>query len=188
LWPDDELFHNLIQVRTPLNLPAGIYWLEVGVTARESLFVRLPFRVTNSSRLFDPPQYQTPIDETFGNGLQLLGIIEPLQSNPHANQQVAMTLVWQATELLRADYTTSLQWLDAEGKLSAQADLPLPGGSSNWLVNQVELQTFFINVPQAPGDYRLVAAIYDANEADFPRLLTPDGRDLVDLGVVTVQP
>ena len=187
-WPDDELFHNLIQVRTPLALPAGIYWLEIGATSPQSVAVRLPFRVTNSSRLFNPPAYQTPLDETFGEGLHLLGIIEPLQSNPRANQQVAMTLVWQATERIRTDYTTSVQWLDAEGKLAAQADLPLPGGSSNWLPNQVELQTIFITVPELPGDYRLVAAVYDANDADFPRLLTPDGRDLVDLGVVTVQP
>jgi hypothetical protein len=64
----------------------------------------------------------------------------------------------------------------------------LPGGSSNWLANQVELQTIFITVPELPGDYRLVAAVYDANATDFPRLLTPDGSDLVDLGVVTVQP
>jgi hypothetical protein len=158
------------------------------VTARESLFVRLPFRVTNSSRLFNPPAYQTPIDQLFGNGLHLLGIIEPLQSNPRANQQIALTLVWQATERIRADYTASVQWLDADGKLAAQADLPLPGGSSNWLTNQVELQTIFITVPELPGDYRLVAAVYDANDPDFPRLLTPDDRDLVDLGVVTVQP
>jgi hypothetical protein len=187
-WPDDELFHNLMQVRAPLNLPAGIYWLEIGVTDPESLYVRLPFRVTNSSRLFNPPAYQTPVNALFGNGLHLLGIIEPMQSSPRANQQIALTLVWQATESLRADYTTSLQWLDSEGKLAAQADLPLPGGSSNWLINQVELQTIFTTAPEAPGDYRLVAAIYDANAADFPRLLTPDGRDLVDLGVVTVQP
>jgi mannosyltransferase len=187
-WPDDELFHNLIQVRAPLDLPAGDYWLEIGVTAPESLFVRLPFVVTNSSRIFNPPGYQTPIDQIFGSGLHLLGIIEPLQSRPRANQQVAMTLVWQAMERLRTDYTTSVQWLDSDGKLAAQADLPLPGGSSNWLPDQVELQTIFITVPELPGDYRLVAAVYDANAADFPRLLTPAGSDLVDLGVVTVQP
>lgn len=187
-WPDDELFHNLIQVRTPLDLPAGIYWLEIGVTSPQSRFVRLPFRVTSSSRLFTPPTYQTPVDELFDDNLHLLGIIEPLQSNPRPSQQVALTLVWQATARIRTDYSASVQWLDSEGKLAAQADLPLPGGSSNWLPDQVELQTIFITAPEIPGDYRLVAAVYNANAADFPRLLTPDGRDLVDLGVITVQP
>jgi hypothetical protein len=187
-WPDDELFHNLLQFRTPLDLPAGVYWLEVGVTTPESLYVRLPFRVTNSSRIFKPPAYQTPIDQFFGDNLHLLGMIEPLQSKPRANQQVAMTLVWQAVQRVGKDYTASLQWLDTQGKLAAQTDLPLPRGSSNWLPDQVELQTFFATAPKTPGDYRLVAAVYDANAADFPRLKTPDGRDLVDLGVVTVQP
>jgi hypothetical protein len=50
------------------------------------------------------------------------------------------------------------------------------------------LQTLFITAPDLPGDYQLVAAVYDANAADFPRLLTADGRDLIDIGVVTVQP
>ncbi len=155
-------------MRTPLDLAAGIYWLEIGVTAPDSLFVRFPFQITNSSRLFNPPAYQTPIDELFGNGLHLLGIIEPLQNNPRANQQVAMTFVWQAAERVRTDYTASVQWLDAEGKLAAQADLPLPGGSSNWQRDQVELQTIFITAPELPGDYRLVAAVYDANHRRLP--------------------
>jgi hypothetical protein len=187
-WRDDELLHNLVEIRTPLDLPAGIYWLEIGFTTPESQFLRLPFRVTGSSRLFDPPAYQTPIDELLGDTLHLLGIIEPLQISPRANQQVALTLVWQAVERMRTDYTASIQWLDSDGKLAAQADLPLPGGSSNWLPGQVELQTIFVTSPEMPGDYRLVAAVYDAEAADFPRLLTPDGRDLIDLGMVTVQP
>jgi hypothetical protein len=66
--------------------------------------------------------------------------------------------------------------------------LPLPGGSSNWLRGQVERQPFFITAPETPGDYRLAAAVYDANSADFPRLLTADSRDLINLGIVTVQP
>ena len=158
------------------------------MTTPESLAVRVPFRITGSSRLFNPPPYNTPVDEVFGERLHLLGIIEPLQISPRANQQLAVTLVWQAVERMRSDYTASIQWLDETGALAAQADLPLPGGSSNWLPGQVELQTVFINTPENPGDYRLAAAVYDANASDFPRLLTADGRDLIELGVVTVQP
>jgi hypothetical protein len=32
----------------------------------------------------------------------------------------------------------------------------------------------------------LVAAVYDANQPELPRLTTTDGRDLVDLGAVSV--
>jgi len=52
----------------------------------------------------------------------------------------------------------------------------------------VELQTVFTAAPSQPGDYRLILAVYNANEPELPRLLTADGRDLIELGVVTVQP
>jgi mannosyltransferase len=187
-WPDDELLRNLAEFRAPLDLPADNYWLEIGMTTPESLAVRVPFRITGSSRLFNPPPFNTPVDEVFGESLHLLGIIEPLQISPRATEQLAVTLVWQAVQRMPTDYTASVQWLDATGALTAQADQPLPRGSSNWLPGQVELQTIFIPAPETPGDYRLAAALYDANAPDFPRLLTADGRDLIDLGVVTVQP
>ncbi len=188
-WPDDELLRNLTEIRTPLNLPADNYWLEIGLTSPESLYVRVPFRITDSSRLFSPPPYQTPVNVLLDDRLTLLGIIEPLmQVKTRPNEQVAVTLVWQAKNRMPADYTASIQWLDDGGKLAAQADLPLPGGSSNWLPGQVELQTIFVTAPEVPGDYHLAAAVYDANATDFPRLLTADGRDLIELGVVTVQP
>lgn len=187
-WNDDEQYRSLMQLRPPLDLPPGNYWLEIGLNRPESLFVRVPFEITASSRLYEAPYYNTPVDELFGDRLKLLGIIEPLDIVNRTNEQLALTLVWQAEAEMQADYSASIQWLDAEGKLAAQADLPLPGGSSNWLPGQVELQTVFVNSPASPGDYRLAAAVYDANSADFPRLLTADGRDLIDIGVVTVQP
>jgi mannosyltransferase len=187
-WPDDELLRALLQARPPLNLAPDIYWLEIGVTAPESLAIRLPFAITGSSRLFTPPFYNTPVGITFGDVLHLLGIIEPLAVNPRAGEQVAVTLVWQAASRMPTDYSTSLQWLTPDGRLVAQADLSLPGGSSNWLPQQIELQSIFLAAPTTPGDYRLAAAVYNAGDLNFPRLPTADGRDLIDLGLVTVQP
>ncbi len=50
------------------------------------------------------------------------------------------------------------------------------------------MQTIFVHAPADPGVYRLVAAVYDANQDTLPRLLTRDGRDLIDLGNITVAP
>ncbi len=86
------------------------------------------------------------------------------------------------------DYTVTVQWLDKKSKPAAQADLPLPGGSSNWLPDQVELQTVIIKAPPHPGDYRLVVAVYNAGAPGLPRLVTAAGKDLVDLGSITVLP
>lgn len=187
-WPDDELMHTLYSLRPPLYLPADDYWLEIGPSAPGSKFVRVPFRILGSSRLFVAPSYTTPVDARFGDTLHLLGIIEPVQTTLRPNDQVVMTLVWQTLESPPVDYTATLQWLGADAKPAAQADLLLPGGSANWVPGQVELQTVITNAPSQPGNYRLVVAVYDANQPDFPRLLTADGSDLVDLGMVTIEP
>ena len=63
-----------------------------------------------------------------------------------------------------------MQWLDEEGKPAVQSDTPLPGGSAQWLPGQVEFQTFFTSAPSEPGEYRLVTAVYDADDLDLPRL------------------
>jgi hypothetical protein len=141
-----------------------------------------------SSRIFMPPSFATKVDMVFGETLRLLGIIEPLQSDTRAGEQTLLTLVWQALERPQADYSATIQWLGADGKPAAQADLALPGGSSNWLPQQVELQSVIATAPPRAGEYELMVAVYDANQAGLPRLLTSDGHDRIDLGVVTVLP
>jgi hypothetical protein len=187
-WPDDELLRIVFQLRPPLDLAADDFWLEVGLSAAQSSFVRVPFRVLGSSRIFAPPPYGTDVDVTFGDALHLRGIIEPVLPVLTAGEQVVMTLVWQALDRLPADYTATVQWLGEDAKPAAQADLPLPGGSSNWLPEQVELQTVITSAPSRPGFYRLVVAVYDANKPDLPRLLADEGQDLIDLGAVIVEP
>ncbi|NJN82339.1 MAG: hypothetical protein HC802_08745 [Caldilineaceae bacterium] len=95
--------------------------------------------------------YATQIDGRFGERLHLLGTIEPLQLQGEPGQQTALTLVWQAADAMDADYTTTIQWLNEEGIPAAQVDLSLPGGTSNWLPNQVELQSVVATLPEEPG-------------------------------------
>ena len=38
-----------------------------------------------------------------------------------------------------------------------------------------------------PGDYRLIAALYDPGQPDAPRILTADGADHVEMGVFRVE-
>ena len=187
-WPTREMLRNVLQLRPPLNLPPADYWLEISLTAPYSNAIRVPFRVLGSSRIFIPPPYRTPVDVYFGDQLHLLGLIEPLQFVLRTGEQVPLTFVWQALHPPQADYTAAIQWLGADGRPAAQADLLLPGGSGNWLAGQVELQTAFLTAPAQPGDYRLVVAVYNAAEAGLPRLISADGRDLIDLGLITIQP
>ena len=50
-WPDDELMRTAHALRPPLGIAPGDYWLEIGVTAPESTFIRVPFRVLRSTHL-----------------------------------------------------------------------------------------------------------------------------------------
>ncbi|MFN2200701.1 MAG: glycosyltransferase family 39 protein [Caldilineaceae bacterium] len=185
-WPDDELLRTVHTFRAPLGLQPGEYWLDIGLSAPDSSFVRLPFQILRSTRMFRAPPVTTPIDETFGDNLHLLGIMEPVQNTMTPSEQVALTFVWRTMDRLPIDYTATLQWLDEEGRPAAQADTPLPGGSSRWLPGQVEFQTFLTTAPAEPGNYQLVTAVYNANETDLPRLRTSDGRDLLVLDEVTI--
>ncbi len=185
-WPDDERMRTLHALRPPLRIAPGDYWLEIGLTAPDSGFIRVPFRVLRSTRIFQSPPVRTEVDLSFGDSLQLLGIMEPLRDAMRPQEQVALTFVWKAVDAIPADYSVTLQWLDEEGRPAQQTDLALPGGSSNWLPGQVELQTFFASAPQQPGVYRLVTAVYDANQPDLPRLRTARGQDLLELGQVTI--
>jgi hypothetical protein len=187
-WPDDELMRTLHQLRPPRNLAPDDYWLELGLDTDESGAVQLPFRVLGSTRLYISPPYATPIDQVFGDGLRLLGVIEPIDVSPRVGEPIALTLVWQAMDFLPADYSATVQWLGEDSRPAAQVDLALPGGSSNWLPDQVELQTVIVEAPAVSGAYRLVTAVYDANQTNLPRLLTAEGMDLVDLGTITVRP
>ncbi|MEX1018154.1 MAG: glycosyltransferase family 39 protein [Litorilinea sp.] len=185
-WPTGEMLRSLQQWRPPLNLPPDDYWLEIGTTLDAGAYIRVPMRILGSTRRYTAPAYTTAIERTFAQQLHLLGVIELLDFTPRAGGQVALTLVWRAAGAITDDYTVSVQWLGADNRPATQADLSLPGGSSNWLSGQVELQSVFVDVPTTPGTYRLVAAVYNPNAPDLPRLLTQKGEDLVQLAELTV--
>jgi hypothetical protein len=187
-WPDDEVLRTLLLLRPPLHLAPDDYWLEVGLTAPDSGFITVPFRVLGSTRLYTPPPYATTVNAVFGDSLRLLGVIEPIRGETKAGQQLAYTLVWQALARPPLDYSATIQWIGPDERPAAQLDLPLPGGSSNWLPSQVELQSFFATAPTTPGIYRLVVAVYDAGHPDLTRLPTVEGGDHIDLGEITVVP
>ena len=51
------------------------------------------------------------------------------------------------------------------------------------------MRSYGILLPQelSPGEYRLIAALYDPEWPDSARVLTTNGADHVDLGEVNVQ-
>lgn len=83
---------------------------------------------------------------------------------------VEVTLFWQATRSLQTDYTVFTQLLDARGQFIAGHDSPPVDGThptSGWALRTVIPDSHRIQLPAdlPPGDYRLVAGMYDASGA-----------------------
>lgn len=90
-------------------------------------------------------------------------------------------LVWSGPRApLSPGVKITLQLLDERGALVTQTDAPLvieTGRSSHGVRLPASLR---------PGAYRLIAALYDADAPDMPRLLTESGHDAVVLAEVRI--
>ena len=192
---DDEVLRTFTPMNVPAEMPPGEYWLDIHLVDADLAEpfetalgngIRLPMTVLPSTRLFQPPSLGQQIDVTFGNEITLLGLSERPPNRLAIEEPLDLTLAWQATTVPMADYSVTVQFLDAAGRPASQADLPLPDGASSWLAGQVQMQEFTITAPPEPGDYRVIVALYDASRAGFPRLVTPVGDDFVSVGRVEI--
>jgi len=116
--------------------------------------------------------------------IRLAGAEFPSLWQPVSDHTV--TLRWYAAEPVPTDYTIFLHLRDADGQLVAQADGPPLGGwypTSWWVPGEwvTDDHAFPLPADTPPGDYRLVAGLYDP--ATGARL----GEE-IDLGPVEVRP
>jgi len=127
-----------------------------------------------------PPPQLTPINVAFRNGVTLVGVArQPLTLTPGG--LLTVHLQWQdAAQELTGSEKVFLQLLTADGQLVAQDDRPLDLTAT--------LATYGILLPAdlPAGDYRLIAGLYDPDQAGMPRILTLDGADFVELGETQV--
>lgn len=116
-------------------------------------------------RMTAPPAKALTIK--FGDTLMLDGVTA-LKTEAHAGEALPFTLYWRATQPPALDYSVFAHLLDANGNKVAQLDgqphdafgrLP----ATAWLVNQpvVDTQTLTLPTTLAPGEYRLIAGLYN---------------------------
>jgi hypothetical protein len=117
------------------------------------------------------------------------------QAQPGSPQEVAageaalVQLQWQALQDLRTRYKVSVQLLDGANQVVAQRDSEPSGGSrptDGWRAGEQIADNYALPIPLGtpPGEYRLVAAVYDAQTG---QRLTHARGDVVELGSVLVQ-
>ena len=125
----------------------------------------------------------------FGPVLALMGQCQPQfpQSIP-SGQTALISLRWQATQPIHTRYKVTVQLLDAAGQVIAQHDAEPAGGSrpiDSWVPGEPVDDNHGLPIPPGtpPGDYRLIAAVYDpATGARLPTL----AGDALELGTITV--
>lgn len=131
---------------------------------------------------------ESRLDALFQNGFALHDIATLEGQRPTPGGLLTLTLFGgraPSTEL--GGLKLTVQLLDDVGVLVAQQDTPL----ADWHRGNVRnlSRSYGLRLPAklAPGEYRLIAALYDPDVAGAPRVRTTTGADTVELGVVHVE-
>ncbi len=131
------------------------------------------------------------LDANFDDQLVLIGADLPGESVA-AGAVVPITLYWREQNLPVRNYSTTLQVLDAQGRLVAQSDSQNPGGlpASRWLPGQYARDAHLLWVPPGtlPGQYSLVAGVYQFRGAalNFLDAAGAAQGQLAPLGILAV--
>lgn len=181
--------------RVPVSATAGTWTLQLAWVdapgAAVSPAIEIPVLVRPGQRAFDLPALGRRVDANFGGALRLAGADWPPAPAPGADLPV--TLIWQTIDPPERDLTGFVQLLAADGRLVAQASdrPPATRPTSAWLPGEVVSSTYALTLPAdlAPGTYRVIAGLYDAQAPGMPRLrLVPDGDDHALLGSIEIPP
>jgi hypothetical protein len=137
-------------------------------------------------QLMEAPPLASP--QVFGDELPFWGA-DVEQVRP---ERIEARLWWKVNQILDADYSISLQLLDANGALVAQTDGPINHYNSQiFQTSQLEPDKIYIDhralipaAPLPPGSYQLLLVVYQP--WDGARLQLSDGSDVLPLDTLTV--
>lgn len=195
-WPPGALVLGRLQFTAPGVDQPGPWTLRLGLLEQgveditagfAGASVDLPVTVLPSTRRFTPTApFDVVADANFAFQVQLLGIRTPGEIVP-AGATVPVTVGWLALRPMETSYTGFVHLLDQAGQIVAQDDhVPQQGRrpTNTWLSGEVVEDDYELRLPAdlAPGRYRLLIGLYDANAAGFPRL------GATEVGEITVQP
>ena len=147
----------------PVYLIKSMPGLEVKAQLEASADMAPLIRVLGPATGFSPGHSS---DATFGGGVMRLAGYDLSPAVPRPGDAVTVTLYWQPQSQLTRDYTSYVHVVGADGATVAQSDLR-PGGvyypTSSWRPGEVLRDTHVIGLSPAtaPGDYRLLAGMYE---------------------------
>ncbi|RMF68240.1 MAG: hypothetical protein D6742_05645, partial [Cyanobacteria bacterium J069] len=135
------------------------------------------YSIFDPPRTFEAPAYAEPLGATFPGVGELVGVtVEPDAG------KLCVTLIWRADDTSPTAYTVFVQMLGADGQIIAQSDQQPAANTrptTGWLPGEYISDAHLLDASARTG--RLIVGLYDAAAPGFPRLLTDDGRDYVEL-------
>ncbi len=220
LWAPTEIIEETYPLQINPNAPPGLYALEVSLLRpHEALpagFEYLPLTRPDAPpgasnlypltvRLLDPAHNTPPphpVKAQLGNSVQLTGYgltdtnDQPIQNSQLTIQNLKLTLYWQSTQKIPADYTVFTQLIGPDGQVWAQWDNPPQAGrypTGAWSQNDTVVDRYTLTLKEgAPaGDYRLLVGMYNpATGQRLPASLNgqPQPDDAIELTTLAFTP
>jgi len=115
----------------------------------------------NITRTFALPADAQPAGHRLGSGISLAGTRLAI-----TGEMVQVMLYWRADDFVEQSYTVFLHMVGPDGQIYAQADgLPQAGRhpTDHWLPGEIVADPYRLEIPAdaPPGEYRLLAGLYD---------------------------
>ncbi len=159
IWPPGATIEGRIRLNPPPDVPPGNYTLEMAAPGAENWVPILEMRVTESTRLFEPPDWPGGGAE-FGDMIRLWGY-------RIAREGDALTIefAWGAIEAMHEDYYFFVHLFDPEtDQIVAQRDA-MPHDysypTSRWAPGEVVTDEVTLPIGDVPpGEYRLRVGWY----------------------------
>jgi hypothetical protein len=190
-WQAGDIVRDPWQLSLPAYVPPGDYRLAAQLGELPAVEL-LAAPVGGRPRLFEPPPLDMPLKARFGDNIELLGLRRTSAAGQSViditpGQPLAVDLIWQATALIEADYTLTVQLLDSQEQVRAQHDgMPLAGAAptGSWAAGEIVPETVRLDIPVevGPGPHHLLLAFYRFETGQ--RLLLPDGSDHLTIPVI----
>jgi hypothetical protein len=140
-------------------------------------------------RQWTAPPLDVSTDSVLGGVVTLLGAnLEPKSAQLGPGTTFTVTLVWRAEQDIDRSYRVFLHLLGADGDPIAQSDgepVNWTRPTTGWVPGEVVIDSRTLTVPEgvAAGEYGLQAGLYTLEDG---RLLAADGRDAVQLAVLSI--
>ncbi len=166
-WQDGQIVSERYPLTLDQSAASGDYRLRLSLIAPDGIEIAHPIEigvvtVLSRSHAYELPTVEHPLDVKLGQEIALRGYT--LDRPAGADNELHLTLYWQAMERVTGRYRVFLHVVDDSGHIVAQNDEDPAAGAAptqTWLAGEVVTDTHVLNVPSG-GPYQLLAGLYDA--------------------------